>query len=220
MISVFQGCEELVCADLGVERIPDKVTSLLTKRSGGSPLLCMAIAHNLVDRGALQILPVLAAGCNASCKLGSSSSERLLQAAATEALVGARHSFLCVKLAELSMFQQLILKTMSLLQDPCSQSLLVQALPIQVDAPTLGAQMKLLREHHLIRTPTVHRLSLPGVLNHHNGDFAYSFVDVGMREVRTPFFALFAASRRLRTMRATLFVPFMQLTAGLSTSDG
>lgn len=177
------GCDELARADIGVEKLPFKVLTLLTKRSGGSPLLCLSIVRNLVHRGALQVLPELASGCKASCKLGSSTTDRSLNAAATEALVAARHSVLCVKLAELSMLQQLIVKTMSLLPEPCSQGQLMQAMPVHLDMPTLVSQLRLLREHHLIAAPPSHRRSLPGTLSPTTSEASYMFVDIGMHEV-------------------------------------
>lgn len=177
------GCDELICSDLGVDKLPVKVSALLAKRSGGSPLLCQAIARNLIQRGVLQVLPELASGCRTSCKLGSMATERSLDAAATEAVVEKRHSVLCVKLAELSMLQQLILKAMSMLPEPCFQGQIQQAMPIPLDMHALVGQLRLLRERHLIVAPPSHRRSLPGVLNQASNEASYQYVDIGMREV-------------------------------------
>ena len=177
------GCDELVCSDLGVDKLPVRVSALLARRSGGSPLLCQAIARNLIQRGVLQVLPELASGCRTSCKLGSMATERSLDAAATEAVVEKRHSVLCVKLAELSMLQQLILKAMSMLPEPCFQGQIQQAMPIPLDMHTLVGQLRLLRERHLIVAPPSHRRSLPGVLNQDSNEASYQYVDIGMREV-------------------------------------
>ena len=172
------GCKDMACAELGVKFIPKEVADLLTRRSGGSPLLCQSIVRNLVQRGALRVIQD--GDC---CQLQPSATDRTLNNAATESLVTARHSVLCVKIAELSLLQQLVLKAMSLLPEPCSQSLLLQALPVQTDAIALAAQLRLLREKHLIAVPQSHRRSLPGVLSQSSSESEYSFVDVGMREV-------------------------------------
>ena len=176
------GCIRLGCAELGVDSLPAEVKSLLCRRCGGRPLLCQVIVRNLVHRGVLA-LEKGEAGMG-SCHLTPCASARTIEEAATEALVNARHGVLCVKLAGLTMLQQLILKTMSLMPEPCAQALLLHALPLQIDPPVLAAQLRSLREANLISVPQSHRRSLPGVLSLDTATGAlYSFVDVGMREV-------------------------------------
>ena len=170
------GCEALACAALEVAAIPAVATSLVVQRSGGSPQLCQAIAGNLLRRGVLQIE-------DGKCRLSSLSTERHLNAAATEALKTARHSVLCVKIAGLSMLQQLVLKTMSLLPQSCPQALLAHAIPIHIDMSMLTAQLRALRERNLIAVPQSHRRSVPSVLASTREESTYNFVDVGMREV-------------------------------------
>ena len=174
------GCDEHGCAALRVSQLPAEVSAVLAKRSGGSPLLCQAIANNMLRRGALQ---VARRDEQAVCILGPAFSERLANASATEALVKARHSMVCVKMAELSVLQQVILKVMSLLPEMCSQSQIVQAVPVQIDAATLSSHLRILRERHLICVPSSHRRSLPGILKAKIQDAVYIFADVGMREV-------------------------------------
>lgn len=113
-------CQQLACAELGVPDIPQDAGATIYRRSGGCPQLCQSIARNLVSRGALTIdqdEPRRAS-------LPTPCPERLLNAAATEALVESCHAFLCVKLAELSILQQLVLKTMSLLRARITRHLL------------------------------------------------------------------------------------------------
>jgi len=173
------GCEALACAAIAAVSLPTAVKTLLTRRSGGSPELCQAIARTLLQRGNLVLDEEKGA-----CTLSPSASDRQLNGSATEALCEARHSVLSVKIAELSMLQQLVLKTMSLLPQPCSQGLLMLAVPLQIDLPTLLAQLRTLRERHLIAVPQSHRRSLPGVLaGTSREESTYHFVDVGMREV-------------------------------------
>ena len=173
-------CDQLACAELGVASLPSEASSLVYRRSGGCPLLCQSIARNLVHRGALFI-----EGGNA--ELVTACSERMLNSAATEALIESCHSVLCVKLSELSILQQLLLKAMSLLPEPCSQSLLMQALPVQISQNLFTTQLRELRDRHLIAAPSSHRRSLPGHLSTSaggaGGEIVYQFVDVGMREV-------------------------------------
>lgn len=170
-------------------------------------------------------------------RLAEGASERELHEATTSALLQKRHSVLCVKLAQLSMLQQLVrtsvcvvhqpispfptlfplkhrltcrgfclvagtlgslhdlrhvhslnpfqvLKTMSLLPEPCGPVLLLQAMPVALDMPTLKAQLFGLRDHRCLAVPASHRYSLPGKLTRAAAkDDSYVFVDVGMREV-------------------------------------
>jgi len=81
------------------------------------------------------------------------------------------------------MLQQLVLKTMALLPQPCPQALLAHAIPIHIDMSVLTAQLRALRERNLIAVPQSHRRSLPGVLTGAREESTYNFVDVGMREV-------------------------------------
>ena len=48
-------CEQLACAELGVDGLPHEASSLIYQRSGGCPQLCQAIARNIVSRGAMTI---------------------------------------------------------------------------------------------------------------------------------------------------------------------
>jgi hypothetical protein len=174
--------DQLACAELGVSAIPAEASTIITRRSGGSPLLCQAIARNLVYRGALRIDEDGSGGT-----LVPGWSERLLNAAATEALIESCHSVICVKIAELSLMQQLVLKAMSLLPTPCSQSLIMHAMPLQISTSVLTGQLRALRERYLITTPQSHRRSLPTAIPSAfvagSNESKYQFVDVGMREV-------------------------------------
>ena len=173
-------CVALACASLGVSALPEGVKSVMAQRSGGNPLLCQAIAQHIMSRTGMTIE-------EGTCRMSSMSSERRLNRMATEALVKARHGFLSVKIAELSMLLQLVLKTMALLPEPCSQDILGAAVPVQLDRVTLLSQLQELRERHIITVPRSHRRSLPTSVISESDDSCreagYVMVDVGMREV-------------------------------------
>ena len=214
-------CDQLACAELGVAALPEEVRSLLVRRSGGSPLLCQSIARHLVDRGAVLLgkSDDNSATCSMQCRTPSTSEVQAMDEAATEAVVRARHSVLCVKLAELTVLQQLVLKTMSLLAEPCSQGLIMHAMPLQVHSTEVLAQLRLLREAHFIGIPHSHshRRSLPGVLSPgSSGDAVYTFVDVGMREVCQHL--MVESQRRQIRLRAAAANESKQVLGGLGDS--
>ena len=137
-------CERLASTTISAGDMPNTAIRIIARRSGGIPVLVQAIAQAFVDQKLLQVdessgTASLSGGCQ-----GSS-----LDAAATAAIVEKRHSVLCVKLSQLSMIQQLILKTMSLLPKQCSAEALHQALPVSLDLPTLKLQLAELRERQV-----------------------------------------------------------------------
>ena len=172
--------EKLACSVVRTTSLPAEVQRLLQRRAGGIPLLIEAIIEALEAK---DLLFCDAEGC---AELSEDATETALSGAAMDALIKKRHSVLCVKLSQRSMLQQLVLKAMSLLPEPCSPVLLLQAMPISIDMPTLKAQLRSLREHHCIAVSMTHRASLPGRLNpsrQGGKDETYVFVDIGMREV-------------------------------------
>lgn len=140
------GCAALAAAELGVDELPPAVAQLVSARSGGSPLLCQAIARKLVRRGAVALPgPDSPPGERRHCLLTEISSARQLNAAATEAVVEERHCTLSAKMGELSLLQRLVLKAMAMLPQQCSQRLLLHVMPVPVDAAVLAAELCALR---------------------------------------------------------------------------
>ncbi|KAL1525790.1 hypothetical protein AB1Y20_020631 [Prymnesium parvum] len=172
-------CMALACAVLGADSIPLKVVQLVQTRAGGNPLLIEAIMNTLVRKGLLTCT-------SATAELADSASEAVMNDVASEVIFETRNSILSVKLSLLSMLQQLILKTMSLLPIPCSLAVLHQALPFTISLTMLVEQIRVLCERRFIASPMIHRSSLPGGRRTMKTDSRageYLFVDIGMKEV-------------------------------------
>ena len=94
---------QFVAAILGVDSVPQALVDLLARRSGGSPLLCQAIARTLEEQRYLDVDEAAR-----TCSIAQSATTEDWEAIATNAIVAASHSVLCVRLAALEMKQQIV----------------------------------------------------------------------------------------------------------------
>ena len=139
-------CKRFAGMVLDVDDVPKEVVELLMQRGAGSPQLCQAILSMLVSRRLLIIRED-----ERKCYLACLASARSLHNTASVAIVEKRRCVLSVRLAQLSMLQQLLLKSMSMLREPICASTLAQALPATVPMGRLRAELDALCERHYIQ---------------------------------------------------------------------
>lgn len=174
-------CARLACSTLGASTLAPLAASFVWKRGGGSPLLCQTILRTLARRGLVQVV-------GGAGKLTTGADDAPLDSATSAALAQACHSVLCVRLAELPMVQQLILKVLSVLPAPCPPALLLHAMPVPIDAQALAADLVQLTRRDFLRVrSTARRGDDEG--RRQDADLAdpdgreLAYADLGMREI-------------------------------------
>lgn len=199
-----EACSEYACTVLGVEAVPQALAELLARRSGGKPLLCEALVRMCEARGLLEV-----SSSQHSCSLADRATPERLEAVATATIVAASHSIHAVRLATVPILQQVVLKVLALLPQPCTLSQLHGAIPFQIEVADLSAQLAELRSRQILQlVPTAARRrsvleqgrrseGSAMALAHRRASClterlpvspapapdAYEFADVGMREV-------------------------------------
>tara|TARA_B110001452_G_scaffold161034_1_gene134039 strand:- start:557 stop:4195 length:3639 start_codon:yes stop_codon:yes gene_type:complete len=199
-----EACGQFACGVLGVETVPQTLIELLARRSGGKPLLCEALVRTCEARGLLVI-----SSSQSSCCLSDRATPERLEAVATATIVAMSHSIHAVRLATVPILQQVVLKVLAVLPQPCTLAQLHSAIPFQIEVADLAAQLAELRSCQILQlaptasrrrsvldqgrrsdtsaTTFVHRRASclterPPAAPAPAPD-AYEFADVGMREV-------------------------------------